>query len=169
MECGGFDAALALFAVPSTSKSTYTFTRSIRMEAMPHRGLIQSGVSAAALHMADHGSGPGRLLPDRRGVRPRCGVPGDPAQSPRRRRHADLCTGESPRRPGHRDWREEQAVQPVGWVESRRDEAPPFLYCGCRRFRVIYTRRGWGGKLIRRRECRHCGKRMTTWERPIGA
>ncbi len=22
-------------------------------------------------------------------------------------------------------------------------------YCGCRRFRVIYTRRGWGGKLIR--------------------
>ena len=42
-------------------------------------------------------------------------------------------------------------------------------YCGCRHFRVIYTRRGWGGKLIRRRECRHCGKRMTTWERPVGA
>ncbi|MHC4981857.1 MAG: NrdR family transcriptional regulator [Planctomycetota bacterium] len=41
-------------------------------------------------------------------------------------------------------------------------------YCGCRHFRVIYTRRGWGGKLIRRRECRHCGKRMTTWECPIG-
>ncbi len=34
--------------------------------------------------------------------------------------------------------------------------------CGCRHFRVIYTRRGWGSKLIRRRECRHCGKRMTT-------
>ena len=42
-------------------------------------------------------------------------------------------------------------------------------YCGCKHFRVIYTRRGWGGKLIRRRECRHCGKRMTTWEKPIGA
>jgi len=41
-------------------------------------------------------------------------------------------------------------------------------YCGCTHFRVIYTRRGWGGKLIRRRECRHCGKRMTTWEKPIG-
>ncbi len=38
-------------------------------------------------------------------------------------------------------------------------------HCGCGHFRVIYTRRGWGGKLIRRRECRHCGKRMTTWER----
>ena len=42
-------------------------------------------------------------------------------------------------------------------------------YCSCRDFRVIYTRRGWGGKLIRRRECRHCGKRMTGWERAIGA
>jgi hypothetical protein len=41
-------------------------------------------------------------------------------------------------------------------------------YCGCRYFRVIYTRRGWGDRLLRRRECRHCGKRMTTWERPIG-
>jgi len=41
-------------------------------------------------------------------------------------------------------------------------------HCGCHHFRVVYTRRGWGGKLIRRRECRHCGKRMTTWERPVG-
>jgi len=38
-------------------------------------------------------------------------------------------------------------------------------YCGCRRFRVIYTRAAWGGRIIRRRECRHCGKRLTTWER----
>ena len=28
--------------------------------------------------------------------------------------------------------------------------------CGCKDFRVIYTRWGWGGKLIRRWECRHC-------------
>ena len=41
-------------------------------------------------------------------------------------------------------------------------------HCGCKHLRVIYTRRGWGGKLIRRRECRHCGRRMTTWERPVG-
>jgi transcriptional regulator NrdR family protein len=38
-------------------------------------------------------------------------------------------------------------------------------HCGCRHFRVIYTRRAWGGRLMRRRECRYCGKRMTTWER----
>ena len=27
-----------------------------------------------------------------------------------------------------------------------------------------YTRRAWGGRIMRRRECRNCGKRMTTWE-----
>lgn len=41
-------------------------------------------------------------------------------------------------------------------------------HCGCGHFRVIYTRRAWGGKLVRRRECRHCGKRVTTSERIIG-
>lgn len=40
--------------------------------------------------------------------------------------------------------------------------------CGCRHFHVVYTRRGAGGRLIRRRECRHCGKRITTWEAAIG-
>jgi hypothetical protein len=62
--------------------------------------------------------------------------------------------------------------------------------CGCWHFYVIYTRQGIGGlrraqtvlslpalsqskgskggKLIRRRECRHCGKRFTTWESAIG-
>lgn len=41
-------------------------------------------------------------------------------------------------------------------------------HCGCKHFRVLYTRRGSGSKLIRRRQCRHCGKRMTTWERQLG-
>lgn len=41
-------------------------------------------------------------------------------------------------------------------------------HCGCRHFRVIYTRKSWGEKLLRRRECRHCGKRLTTIERAIG-
>jgi len=40
--------------------------------------------------------------------------------------------------------------------------------CGCQRFRVIYTRRAWGRKVVRRRECRQCGERLTTWERAIG-
>jgi len=37
--------------------------------------------------------------------------------------------------------------------------------CGCRHFRVLYTRRAWGGRILRRRECRHCGRRMTTYEK----
>jgi transcriptional regulator NrdR family protein len=40
--------------------------------------------------------------------------------------------------------------------------------CGCKHFRVIYTRPCRGGQLVRRRECRHCGRRMTTRERVIG-
>ncbi|MEA3368728.1 MAG: hypothetical protein U9R68_11515 [Planctomycetota bacterium] len=43
-----------------------------------------------------------------------------------------------------------------------------YRHCGCKHFRVIYTRLAWGGRILRRRECRHCGKRMTTWERPVG-
>ena len=36
--------------------------------------------------------------------------------------------------------------------------------CSCQHFDVVYTRRGWGGKIIRRRECRYCGRRITTWD-----
>jgi hypothetical protein len=33
---------------------------------------------------------------------------------------------------------------------------------------AIYTRPTWGNSIVRRRECRHCGKRLTTWEKSIG-
>jgi hypothetical protein len=33
---------------------------------------------------------------------------------------------------------------------------------------VIYTRPAPGGRLIRRRECRHCGKRFMAYERAVG-
>ena len=39
--------------------------------------------------------------------------------------------------------------------------------CGCRHFFVVYTRPRVG-KILRRKECRHCGTRMTTWEHAIG-
>ncbi len=38
-------------------------------------------------------------------------------------------------------------------------------HCGCRHFRVIYTRPIRGGKIMRRRECRNCGRRRTTVEK----
>jgi hypothetical protein len=40
--------------------------------------------------------------------------------------------------------------------------------CGSQRPRVVYTRRRIGGVQVRRRECRRCRERFTTWERPIG-
>ena len=40
--------------------------------------------------------------------------------------------------------------------------------CGCRYLWVAYTRPHRGGGLFRRRECRHCGRRITTWEKAIG-
>jgi len=46
-------------------------------------------------------------------------------------------------------------------VEKRGLECPR---CGCGHFRVLYTRRALGGRLLRRRECRYCGQRMTTYE-----
>lgn len=35
--------------------------------------------------------------------------------------------------------------------------------CGCSHFYVIYTRPR-GDKIMRRKECRNCGKKITTYE-----
>jgi hypothetical protein len=40
--------------------------------------------------------------------------------------------------------------------------------CGNGRLKVVYTRHGANGRIVRRRECKKCGKRITTWERMIG-
>lgn len=39
--------------------------------------------------------------------------------------------------------------------------------CGCRHFYVVYTRPR-ADKIVRRKECRHCGKRITTHEQAQG-
>ena len=39
--------------------------------------------------------------------------------------------------------------------------------CGCKHFRVIYTREHYESSMRRRRECRHCGYRITTLEKPL--
>lgn len=40
--------------------------------------------------------------------------------------------------------------------------------CGGGRLMVVYTRAKPNGVVARRRECRDCGRRLTTWERAIG-
>jgi transcriptional regulator NrdR family protein len=39
--------------------------------------------------------------------------------------------------------------------------------CGCRHFYVVYTRPR-AEKIVRRKECRHCGRRVMTYERISG-
>jgi len=56
-------------------------------------------------------------------------------------------------------------------ANSRPLNAPRGLVCqGCghRRLKVVYTRHAPGGRIVRRRECKRCGERITTWERMIG-
>lgn len=36
--------------------------------------------------------------------------------------------------------------------------------CGCADCSVYYVRQTWGGRTMRRRQCRHCGKKFTTYE-----
>ena len=36
--------------------------------------------------------------------------------------------------------------------------------CGCQHFRVVYLKRLPNGVLMRRRECRYCGRRVSTRE-----
>jgi len=40
--------------------------------------------------------------------------------------------------------------------------------CGCRHFRVVYVRKRPGGRIVRRRECRYCGRRILTVETLAG-
>jgi len=54
-----------------------------------------------------------------------------------------------------------QATDKPSLRQKRGLECPK---CGCAHFRVLYTRRALGGRLLRRRECRYCGRRLTTYE-----
>jgi len=58
----------------------------------------------------------------------------------------------------------EPASERKTWDRAQDKRGLECRSCGCRHSRVIYTRPGWGAKLIRRRECRDCGKRFTTYE-----
>lgn len=54
--------------------------------------------------------------------------------------------------------------QPTANAQPRSANGLVCRNCGCRHFQVIYTRRAAQGRIVRRRECRHCGRRLTTWE-----
>jgi transcriptional regulator NrdR family protein len=57
-----------------------------------------------------------------------------------------------------------EQIERKKWDPAQDKRGLECRYCGCKHFRVVYTRPTWGNRIARRRECRHCGKRMTTWE-----
>lgn len=59
-------------------------------------------------------------------------------------------------------------MKPVGEGKPSEPRGLRCPKCGCGHFRVNYTRPKPDGKLMRRRECRNCGKRVVTLERILG-
>ena len=58
----------------------------------------------------------------------------------------------------------EHVTQRKTWDPAQDKRALECRWCGCRHFRVVYTRERVGG-IRRKRECRNCGKPMWTMER----
>ena len=50
--------------------------------------------------------------------------------------------------------------------DDQAERGIPCRKCGCCHHRVIRTVRTFRGRIGRRRECRHCGYRFWTYERP---
>jgi len=59
----------------------------------------------------------------------------------------------------------ESVTQRKMWDPAQDKRGLECRYCGCKHFRVVYTRPTWGNRIMCRRECRHCGRRLTTWEK----
>ena len=55
-----------------------------------------------------------------------------------------------------------EATRPKTEQEEQRGLVCP--QCGRGHFFVVYTRRVHGGKIMRSRKCRHCGRRVITYE-----
>lgn len=54
------------------------------------------------------------------------------------------------------------AADPV--VRHGTDKGLACPRCGCRHLFVVYTRPADARRIMRRRECRHCGRRVVTYE-----
>jgi len=49
------------------------------------------------------------------------------------------------------------ATQRKSWPSNQDKRGLECRHCVCKHFRVVYTRPTWGGRIMRRREYRHCG------------
>lgn len=60
---------------------------------------------------------------------------------------------------------QEQTVEPA--VDDAEPRGLTCPRCGCRHLHVLYVRSAILGRKLRRRECRHCGKRFTSTEKIV--
>ncbi len=58
----------------------------------------------------------------------------------------------------------DSVTQRKTWNPAQDKRGLECRWCGCTHFRVVYTRATWGRRIMRRWECRYCGKRITTRE-----
>jgi len=58
-------------------------------------------------------------------------------------------------------------IQRKAWDPAKDKRGLECRWCGCKHFRVVYTRPTWGGRILRRRECRHCGNKLNTVEQRL--
>jgi hypothetical protein len=58
-------------------------------------------------------------------------------------------------------------IQRKAWDPAQDKPGLECRWCGCKHFRVIYTRPTWGGRILRRRECWHCGNKLNTVEQRL--
>ena len=68
-----------------------------------------------------------------------------------------MISNEPERREAERLGGDRSAPEPDRGIACRK--------CGCLDSKVYYVRRSIGGKMLRRRECRHCGHLFTTYEK----
>lgn len=58
-------------------------------------------------------------------------------------------------------------MKPTEESKSQRTPGLECPHCGCRHFYVVYTRPK-ADRIVRRKECRHCQRRVTTHEKLLG-
>ena len=87
-----------------------------------------------------------------------------PRKRPRTKRPADNQPAAPPQSPQKPEVQLEVGDQDKahGALDDRGLVCPD---CGCRHFYVVETRRTWGHRIRRVRECRHCSRRVDTYER----
>jgi hypothetical protein len=59
---------------------------------------------------------------------------------------------------------DEEKFERASWESEDDDVGIVCAVCGCRDFKVVYARPTTMKRIRRRRQCRHCGYRFTTYE-----